>query len=250
MPPTPTPRAHNPLLAHPYAIGNQPNTGRHPSNDSRTTQSPPPDDTARQISIVDSKIKRAARDFCIPQIKEEQIAAVRSCITGRDSIVTLPTGFGKSLCFQLVPKISKGTVIIICPLIALAADQVRSLRGRGYAALMFRGRRRLGIKQDGNWKVWRQFREGKLHYRTFKFSVGSCHRLTSQTPDGLPITDFMTPEFALSSFRRMYAALDFHERPAIPLLAVDEAHLIEGWYEGPASFARVLYVPDRPRTRD
>ena len=97
-------------------------------------------------------------------IKVEQIAAIRACMTGKDSIVALPTGFGKSLCFQLIPTLAKGTVIIISPLIALAADQVRSLKERGYTAAMFRGRRRLGIKQDNNWQVWKDFRDGKLQY--------------------------------------------------------------------------------------
>ena len=163
MPATPTTRSHTPLRAHPYLNHNQ----RHPF--SNANPSSPTKHSASQGSTLESKIKQAAVGFGIQNIKTEQVAAIRACLEGLDSVVTLPTGFGKSLCFQLVPMLSKGTVIIICPLIALAADQVRSLRGRGLAASMFRGRRRLGMKQDGNWKVWRQFREGKLQYRTFRF---------------------------------------------------------------------------------
>ncbi|ORZ39330.1 P-loop containing nucleoside triphosphate hydrolase protein [Catenaria anguillulae PL171] len=157
------------------------------------------------LPTIDNKIKRkAATVFGLNCIKPEQLAAIQACLLEKDTVITLPTGFGKSLCFQLIPALTGGTVIVICPLLALAADQICALRARGFTAEMFQGRRRQGMQND-NWKIWKRFVRGELHFL------------------------FMTPEFALSSFRRSFAPLPFLERPHIPVVAVDECHLIEEW---------------------
>ena len=66
---------------------------------------------------------------------EHQRRAVQAAIAQRDSLVVLPTGGGKSLCYQL-PAFSaaSGLVAVICPLIALMQNQVRALRQKGIAA--------------------------------------------------------------------------------------------------------------------
>ena len=72
--------------------------------------------------------------------KEEQRAAIKSMYEGRDVFVCLPTGFGKSLCYQTLPFVldykggsstSSNAVIVVSPLIALMEDQVSGLRRRG-----------------------------------------------------------------------------------------------------------------------
>jgi ATP-dependent DNA helicase RecQ len=60
-----------------------------------------------------------------------QVEAVRSAMEGRDSLVIMPTGSGKSLCFQLPALELLGTTIVVSPLIALMKDQADSLRERG-----------------------------------------------------------------------------------------------------------------------
>jgi superfamily II DNA helicase RecQ len=77
-------------------------------------------------------------------LKSEQIEAVRHMYNGKDVLLWLPTGFGKSVCYEILPFImdyrpgrcgsgqrSYSTVLVVSPLISLMVDQVTSLRQRG-----------------------------------------------------------------------------------------------------------------------
>src|SRR5918911_1514856 len=59
---------------------------------------------------------------------------VEALLQGRDALGVMPTGGGKSLCFQLPAAILPGTAVVVSPLIALMKDQVDALRARGIAA--------------------------------------------------------------------------------------------------------------------
>ncbi|MEO1718085.1 MAG: DEAD/DEAH box helicase, partial [Planctomycetota bacterium] len=63
-----------------------------------------------------------------------QADAVRAVVEGRDSLVVLPTGGGKSLCYQLPPLLTDRLTLVVSPLIALMQDQVDGLRLNGYPA--------------------------------------------------------------------------------------------------------------------
>src|SRR5207248_8245316 len=63
-----------------------------------------------------------------------QEQAMRSVLDGRDSLVVLPTGGGKSLCYQAPAVLRGGTTVVVSPLIALMKDQVDGLRACGVAA--------------------------------------------------------------------------------------------------------------------
>ena len=130
MPLTPSDRqsaSRSPLRSHPYSNQNQPPRPplrqKQNSRSLRSTSTTTASTVAREF--IASKIRRAAAALGIENVKAEHIDAIIACVNGQGSIVTLPTGFGKSLCFQLVPQALNDTVIVICPLIALAADQVR-----------------------------------------------------------------------------------------------------------------------------
>src|SRR5215831_5665950 len=69
------------------------------------------------------------REFLDAQ--EEVIAAITS---GADVLVVMPTGGGKSLCYQLPALLLEGTTVVVSPLVALMKDQVDALRARGIAA--------------------------------------------------------------------------------------------------------------------
>src|SRR5437588_808987 len=63
-----------------------------------------------------------------------QEPAMRAMLDGRDSLVVLPTGGGKSLCYQAPALVRGGTTIVVSPLISLMKDQVDGLRACGVAA--------------------------------------------------------------------------------------------------------------------
>ncbi len=66
--------------------------------------------------------------FGFGSFRPGQARAVQAAIEGRDTIVVMPTGSGKSVCFQLPALEQVGTTIVVSPLIALMKDQADSLR--------------------------------------------------------------------------------------------------------------------------
>ena len=72
--------------------------------------------------------------FGYPAFRGEQEAIVEHLITGGDALVLMPTGGGKSLCFQIPALVREGTAIVVSPLIALMQDQVETLKQLGVKA--------------------------------------------------------------------------------------------------------------------
>lgn len=96
--------------------------------------------------------------FGFHEFRPGQEAVVASLIAGRDTLAVMPTGAGKSLCFQLPAVIDDGLTIVVSPLIALMDDQVRSLRLQGVAA----GALHSGRSRDDNLETWRNAVAGRL----------------------------------------------------------------------------------------
>src|SRR5438309_7705006 len=69
--------------------------------------------------------------FGFRRFRPGQLEAVRAAMEGRDTLVIMPTGSGKSLCFQLPALELEGTTIVVSPLIALMKDQADDLHARG-----------------------------------------------------------------------------------------------------------------------
>lgn len=134
--------------------------------------------------------------FGFSEFRPLQEEIIRDALAGRDVFALLPTGGGKSLCFQLPALVRPGLTVVISPLISLMKDQVDSLRAGGVAATFLNS----SIKADESRARLRGLHDGE-------------YRLLYVAPERLMLTGF------LSDLRRW----------KINLLAIDEAHCISEW---------------------
>jgi ATP-dependent DNA helicase RecQ len=135
--------------------------------------------------------------FGLQSFRPGQREAVQAALDGRDSLVVMPTGGGKSLCYQL-PALADGVglVVVVSPLIALMADQLRRLQDAGVAAAMLAS----GMADGHNEARLREIEDGST-------------RLVLAAPE----------RFASGAFRRALAAR------TVGLFVVDEAHCVAEW---------------------
>lgn len=83
-----------------------------------------------QATVSDQQLTDALQEhFGFESFKEAQLKAIKSLLSGKDTFVIMPTGGGKSLCYQLPAMISEGVAIVVSPLIALMKNQVDLVRG-------------------------------------------------------------------------------------------------------------------------
>src|SRR5262249_13597245 len=75
--------------------------------------------------------------FGVRRFRPGQEKVVRSALAGRDTLVLMPTGSGKSLCFQLPALEQDGSTLVVSPLIALMKDQTEALERKGFEAVAF-----------------------------------------------------------------------------------------------------------------
>ena len=96
--------------------------------------------------------------FGYPKFKGQQEAVIEAALQGRDSLVIMPTGGGKSLCYQIPAMLREGTGLIVSPLIALMQDQVTALHELGIEAEFLNSSQSLDESRD----VMSRLRQGKL----------------------------------------------------------------------------------------
>src|SRR3954464_15468212 len=93
----------------------------------------------KDLSAVDSQFAKLqeliAQYWGFSTLRPLQDAAMRSMLAGRDSLLVLPTGGGKSLCYQAPAALRGDTTVVVSPLISLMKDQVDSLRANGISAV-------------------------------------------------------------------------------------------------------------------
>src|SRR5918999_1678732 len=86
--------------------------------------------------------------FGFEQLRPGQAEVIRSVLDGHDTLAVMPTGAGKSLCYQLPALHIEGTTIIVSPLISLMKDQVDKLQDRGLEALQVNSMLTARVQED------------------------------------------------------------------------------------------------------
>ncbi|MEX2216186.1 MAG: DNA helicase RecQ [Phycisphaeraceae bacterium] len=150
-----------------------------------------------QSDDLPSRIKETIRHFWgFDTLRPLQQEAIEASLASRDSLVVMPTGGGKSLCYQVPPAVAERTDVVISPLISLMKDQVDGLIARGYPAAALHSNLSPAERRD----IERGMREHE--YRLI----------------------FAAPERALSSW-----FLNSMQAMNVQSIAIDEAHCISQW---------------------
>ncbi len=130
------------------------------------------------------------------QLRPLQAEAIHAALDGRDSLVVMPTGGGKSLCYQLPPLVGESTDVVVSPLVALMKDQVDALEAIGYPAAAIHS----GLSQDERLQIRDRLAAGEL-------------RLLFTAPERLVNTGL----------------LDLLAQVGVKRFSIDEAHCISQW---------------------
>ena len=130
-----------------------------------------------------------------------QAQAIAAALDGKDVFVLMPTGGGKSLCYQLTGYIQKGLTVVISPLLSLISDQVRSLEALNLSARCLTG----GTSYEEVLDVYDKAKRGELLFL------------------------FLTPEKLLSGSRVFSFLVDLGDEKKLTRFVVDEAHCVSQW---------------------
>ncbi len=150
-----------------------------------------------QLDTLFSETSEAVRrHFGFSTLRPLQDQAIRAALQGRDSLVVMPTGGGKSLCFQAPALVQPGLVVVLSPLIALMKDQVDGLKASGVRAGMLSSAQ----SSEELREVYRELESG-----------------------GLDLLYIAPERLAMDGFIEKLDALGMQS------LAVDEAHCISHW---------------------
>ena len=166
-----------------------------------------------KIIIIFAKVKEILRKYWgYTSFRPKQEEIISSALAGEDVLAILPTGGGKSLCFQLPAMMREGLTIVVSPLISLIKDQVQNLRSRGIKALAVHSgmtRREIDIALDN------------AVYGDYKFLYLSPERLRTEV------------------FRKRL------DKMQVSFLVVDEAHCISQWgYDFRPDYLQIADIRD------
>ncbi|MDB9911884.1 DNA helicase RecQ [Flavobacteriaceae bacterium] len=132
--------------------------------------------------------------FGYDSFRPNQLEIIQHILSGKDTLAIMPTGGGKSLCYQLPALAQQGVAIVISPLIALMKDQVDALKGNGVSAAFYNSSQDQQTQQD----ILENLMAGTL-------------KLLYVAPESI------------------WGITNYLEKSIISLIAVDEAHCISSW---------------------
>ncbi len=152
------------------------------------------------MSIKEIDIHSALKQyFGFSKFKGLQESVIKSVVAGEDVFVIMPTGGGKSLCYQLPALIKEGTAIIVSPLIALMKNQVDAIRG---------------VSNE----------EGVAHVLNSSLNKTEVKQVKEDITNGVTKLLYVAPESLTKDEH-----VDFLRTVKISFMAVDEAHCISEW---------------------
>ncbi len=141
-------------------------------------------------------LKILKETFGYSAFRFEQLRIINSVLEGKDTLGIMPTGGGKSLCYQIPALYLKGVTLVISPLISLMQDQVMNLKEIGVEAV---------------------FLNSSLSYQ-------ESQKVKSQILSGKTKIVYLSPEGILSP-----QLMDFFDKVTVSLVAIDEAHCVSQW---------------------
>ena len=153
------------------------------------------------------------RVFGFPEFRGLQEPVIQHVLAGGDALVLMPTGGGKSLCYQVPALCRPGTAVVVSPLIALMDDQVAALRQLGISA-------------------------GALHS---DLDPAEARDVSRSLIEGALDLLYVSPERLLAN-----GTLDRLSRLKLALIAIDEAHCVSQWgHEFRPEYRLLASLPDR-----
>ena len=143
--------------------------------------------------------KELKKHFGFSDFKGLQEPVIKNLLEGKNSFVIMPTGGGKSLCYQLPALVSSGTAIVVSPLIALMKNQVDAIRGISC-------------------------QEGIAHVLNSSLTKTAIQQVKKDIIDGVTKLLYVAPESLVKE-----DTIEFLKTVKLSFLAIDEAHCISEW---------------------